>query len=608
MAGKWIEVIDVVEEGMRNLKAKWLMVGFAFVLSFVVGPAGASPGGQAPLTASHDEAMKWADQTLAGLTLEKKIGQMICADIAGGYITDSNPRLEKWVRLARDNGVGMFVLYGGTPRDVAHLLNRLQREAGLPLLMAADFEGGPGQQVTSASEFPANMAFSAAGSEELMYEAAKVGATEGRAMGIHLTYTPVVDISMRPDNPAESVRSFGGDLDLLGRMVKAYVRGYTENGMLTSAKHFPGRGDVERMPDFPDFSYINKPAADVEAQEFRAFKLAIDAGVTFIMTEHIAVPSVTGGSRLPASVEKKLATGWIRDKLGFKGILTTDDLWYDQVINRFGPEEVAVKALLAGHDIILKPKDPAATIRRLVEAVKSGEIGQDRIDQAVHKLLYWKARLNLHKNRFVDEERVNALVGTPKHLAVVQKAADSSVTLLKNDGVLPVKPEKLGKVINISVQKNDGDPSPAALAAKLAASFPGLQSFSLRPDMDPSYYEKVWPAVTDADLVIISLFVPRNRLGDAAPLRDPDIAFISRVVSAKPKAVVAMSYGNPHLIRTGFSYRLRRARLVRQPGRLFRFLHQDSQGRDQTEGEIACLGEREIPDRMGVELLTWIIS
>jgi beta-N-acetylhexosaminidase len=493
--------------------------------------------------------MKWADQTLARLTLEKKIGQMICADIAGGYITDDDPRLEKWIRLARDQGVGMFVLYGGTPLDVAHLLNHLQREAALPILMAADFEGGPGQQVTGASEFPANMAFAAVGSETLMQEAAKVGATEGRAMGIHLTYTPVVDISVRPENPAESVRSFGGDLDLLGRMVRAYVRGYTENGMLTSAKHFPGRGDVEQMPDFPAFSFIDKAAEDVQAQEFRAFKLAIDAGVAFIMTEHIAVPSVTEGSRLPASVEKKLAAGWIRDKLGFKGILTTDDLWYDQVINRFGSEEVAVKAVLAGHDIVLKPKDPAATVRRLVEAVKSGEIGEDRIDQSVHKLLYWKARLNLHKNRFVDEERVNALVGTPEHLAVVQKVADESMTLLKNDGVLPVNPDKLAKIVNISTQKTDGDPSPAALAAKLAASFPRTQSFSLRPDMDASYYEKVWPAVAEADLVILSLFVPRSRLGDAAPLRESDVAFIDRVIAAKPGAVIAMSYGNPHLIR-----------------------------------------------------------
>jgi beta-N-acetylhexosaminidase len=534
---------------MRSKKKQCLIVGLTVVFSFLAWSCGRSEGDRSALTASHDEAMKWADKTLAKLTLEKKIGQMICPDIAGGYIADDDPRLEKWAGLARDLGVGMFVLYGGTPRDVAHLLNRLQKEAALPILMAADFEGGPGQQVAGASEFPANMAFAAAGSDALMYEAAKVGAAEGRAMGIHLTYTPVVDISVRPENPAESVRSFGGDLDLLGRMVKAYVRGYNENGMLNSAKHFPGRGDVERMPDFPDFSYIDKPAEDVEAQEFRAFILAIDAGVTFIMTEHIAVPSVTEGSRLPASVEEKLATGWIRDKLGFKGILTTDDLWYDQVINRFGQEEVAVKAVLAGHDIVLKPKDPAATIRRLVEAVKSGEIGEDRIDQSVHKLLYWKARLNLHKNRFVDEERVNAVVGTPKHLAVVRRVGDESMTLLKNDGVLPVEPEKLAQFVNISVQKVDGDPSPASLAAKLAAAFPGTQSFSLRPDMDDSYYEKAWPAVEKADLVILSLFVPRNRLGDAAPLREPDIAFIKRVVAAKPQAVVAMSFGNPHLIR-----------------------------------------------------------
>ncbi len=534
---------------MKKQKTRRLVVGCVAVLSVVTWSCGPSTKDRGALTASHDEAMKWADETLAQLTLEKKIGQMICPDIAGSYIADDDARLKTWVELARDLGAGMFVLYGGTPRDVAHVLNRLQREAELPILMAADFEGGPGQQVAGASEFPANMAFGAAGSEELMYEAAKVGGTEGRAMGIHLTYTPVVDISVRPENPAESVRSFGGDLDLLGRMVKAYVRGYSESGMLNSAKHFPGRGDVERMPDLPDFSYIDKPAEDVEAQEFRAFKLAIDAGVTFIMTEHIAVPSVTGGSRLPASVEKELATGWIRDRLGFKGILTTDDLWYDQVINRFGPVEVAVKSVLAGHDIILKPKDPAATVRRLVEAVKSGEIGEDRIDQSVQKLLYWKARLNLHRNRFVDEERVNALVGTPEHLAVVQRVADESMTLLKNDGVLPVRPERLAKMVNISVQKIDGDPSPAAAAAKLAAAFPGTQSFSLRPDMDASYYEKVWPAVEQADLVILSLFVTRNRMGDAAPLREPDIAFLNRVIAAKPKAAVAMSYGNPHLIR-----------------------------------------------------------
>ena len=119
--------------------------------------------------------------------------------------------------------------------------------------------------------------------------------------------------------------------------------------MLTSAKHFPGRGDVEAMPDNAPWTWNRKPADAVRTQEFVAFKHAIDAGVDFVMTEHVAVPSITGGSDLPASVEKKLATDWLRDSLGFRGILTTDDLWYDHVVRRFGAaaqrtEHVVLKA------------------------------------------------------------------------------------------------------------------------------------------------------------------------------------------------------------------------------------------------------------------------
>jgi beta-N-acetylhexosaminidase len=382
-----------------------------------------------------------------------------------------------------------------------------------------------------------------------MYNAAKVGAIEGHAMGFHLTYTPVVDVSVLPDNPAESVRSFGGDLDLLDRLVRAYVRGYQENGMLTTAKHFPGRGDIVPFPSFPGFNTINKLAKDVEAQEFRAFRHAIDAGVTFVMSEHIAVPSVTGGSELPASVEKKLATGWLRNRLGFEGILTTDDLWYDHVIERFGAVEIAIRAVEAGHDIILKPKDPVATIEGLVEAVNSGRIAEKRIDRSVRKLLYQKARLNLHKNRFVDEERVNALVGTPAHLALVQNVADRSITLLKNDGLLPVKAGRFENVVNISVQKYDSDPSPSALFGKLTTSFPGIQNFILRPNLDPDVYDKIGSATAKADLVILSLFVQRDRAGDPAPFRESDHAFIKKIIASQPYAVIAMSYGNPHLIR-----------------------------------------------------------
>jgi len=526
---------------------------FLFVRLFVPAEKAARPGEAAPAPTLamdlSDEAAEWATSTLAGLSLERKIAQIVTADIAGGYIPDGDPRLERWLALARDHGLGMFVLYGGTPRDVAHLLNRLQQAAEIPLLISADFEGGPGQQVVGASEYPANMGFAAADDEDLMYRAAAAAAVEGRAMGVHLTYTPVCDIAWNPDNPAESVRSFGGDLDLLGRMVRSYVRGYHENGMLTSAKHFPGRGDVANMPQNAGWAWIDKPAAEVESQEFRAFKLGIDAGVDFVMTEHIAVPSVTDGSDLPASVEGKLVKGWLKGKLGFRGVVTSDDLWYDHVVARFGAEEVAVRAFEAGHDVILKPKDPIATIAALAAAVRSGRIPESRVDEAVRKVLTLKARLGLYKSRYVDEARVGEFVGTAAHQALVQEVADRSLTMLKNDGAVPVAAGAAPKIVNIAVQKAVDDPVPALLAAKLAAAFPGTRSFTLRPEMDAAYYETVWKAAGESDLVVLSLFVPRNRMGDAAPLRDGDLALLRKIIAAKPKAVVAMSYGNPQLIR-----------------------------------------------------------
>lgn len=495
------------------------------------------------------EGRAWVERTLRSMPLERKVAQLIVAEMQGGYLGSDDPRVQWWTSLARDHGIGSFVFYGGTPRDVASLLNRLQRVAKVPLLITGDFEGGPGQQVSGATEFPANMAFAAAGDDSLMYRATSVAAREGRAMGIHLTYSPAVDIAWRPENPAEGVRSFGGDLALLGRMVRAYVQGYHDNGMLSGAKHFPGRGDVERMPGRPDFTWNPKPAAAVLSQDFAAFRHAIAAGVDYVMTEHVAVPAVTGGSDLPASVERRLATDWLRDSLGFKGMLTTDDLWYDHVVARFGAEEVAVRAFEAGHDLILKPKHPVRTIAAMVAAVRSGRISEKRIDSAVRRLLTLKARLNLQHVRLVDESRLADRVGTMEHWKLAQEVADRSLTMLKNDGVLPLSRATMPRLVNISVQKLEADAAPTTLAQRLAIAFPGARSFTLTPRMDSASYAEIWDATRDAELVVVSFFVARDRLGDATPIREKDFAFLQRVIAAKPRAVIAMTYGNPHHLR-----------------------------------------------------------
>ena len=493
---------------------------------------------------SDEEARRWAAETRASLSLREKAAQMVCEQIRGGYIAEDADDFRYWSRLAEDYGIGGFVVYGGAPYETAHLLNRLQERARVPILMSADFEGGPGQQFQGASEFPANMALSAIGDERLAYDVGRAGALEGRAIGIHLTYSPVVDVQTVPDNPVLGVRSFGSDLNLLARMAGAYIRGYQENGMLATAKHYPGRGDVEILED--EFLLNSKPGARVEAEDLRAFRAAIDAGVAFVMSEHITIPALTEGSDLPASVEPKLASYWLRERLGFQGVLTTDDLWYPKVVKRFGAERAGVMAVLAGHDALLKPANAIATIEALVRAVESGELPLARIDASVDKILYWKARLGLHRDRFVDPGRVGAVVGAKAHRDLVRDVAERSLTALVDKGVFPAKREALGRMVYVSSQKIEGDPAPLAAAQKMREGLSPQESFLLGPGVDPARYDAARNAGRAADTVVVSLFHQRNVYRDRGVLPARDLELIRGFAAAGVRTIV-LSFGNPYL-------------------------------------------------------------
>ena len=228
----------------------------------------------------------------------------------------------------------------------------------------------------------------------------------------------------------------------------------------------------------------------MEKEDFFAFKQAIEAGVTFIMSDHIAVPSVTDGSMLPGSVEYKLATTWLKEKLGFTGILISDDMWYEKVIDRFGEVESCVMAVKAGHDAILKPGDAVGTIKGIAVAVRAGEISEEQIDRSVEKILYWKARLNLHKNRFVDENRIPAAVSVKEHRDFIHEIADRSLTLLKNDGYFPSDISKVGKVLHVCIQKNEEDGAPHQVSAKMKAAFSVEDNIILRPGISDDFYRR----------------------------------------------------------------------------------------------------------------------
>jgi len=487
-------------------------------------------------------------EALGRMSLRAKVAQLVFPPVYG----DGRNRDEA-LDLARA-GVGGFVFYEGvSPAATAELVAALREASeptGLPLVIAADQENGAGQVVQGATELPPQMAFAAAGSAQLMYEAARNAGREGRAMGFDLNCGPVADFTCPEVGPVEGGRSFGGDLRLMGAMLEATVRGYNDGGMRTTAKHFPSRGGVKPGPEQPWWCWIDKPADVVDAEDFAAFRLAIAAGVDFVMTEHIAVPSITGDWE-PASVSHALVTGQLRQRLGFRGVITSDDLWYPEVCARFGDEEVAVLALLAGHDTLLKPKDPLAAIEHILGAIAEGRLSEERIDESLSRLAAFKAKLVDRPAVCPDEAARTA--GATEHWAVAQRVADQAVTVMENrDGILPLSPERFaqaGKLMLISIAKRVGDPLPATVEDEVRRMLPDVPlaatTLTVEEGLDEAAASELIEAARAAGIVLLSASVQRNRLGDPAPLGSLK-TFAQRLTEVCD--VILVSHGNPYLV------------------------------------------------------------
>ena len=284
----------------------------------------------------------------------------------------------------------------GEALAIAALLNRLQRASALPLLFTADFEGGAGYIVDGATRLPRAMASGATRDPGLAERAGRLGAGEGRAMGVHVDFYPVVDVNVNPANPVIGIRSFGEDPEFVARMATAYMRGIQAGGMLATAKHFPGHGDTATDTHL-DLAVVEHPRSRLDAVELVPFRAAIAAGVDAVMSSHIRLPALDPTEGLPATLSRKVLTGLLRQELGFAGLVFTDSMSMHAISRRFTPERAAAMAVQAGADIVLDPPDPEAALRGIREAVERGEIPREQIDRSAERILSAKARLGLHR-------------------------------------------------------------------------------------------------------------------------------------------------------------------------------------------------------------------
>ena len=506
-----------------------------------------APGAVPRLVAPDDS---WVVRTLKKMTVEEKIGQMVACRFAGSFRNADSAYLRELDDLVVKSGIGGLVLFGGEVYETAELANAFQRLAKVPLLMASDFERGTGNQVTGATLFPPLMSLGAAGSEELAYGMGRVTALEGRAMGIHMTYAPVVDVNINPDNPIINTRAVGADPGLVSRIAAGFIRGAQDNGMIATAKHFPGHGDTSQ-DSHSLLPTIEAGLERLESVELVPFQAAVDAGVRAVMTAHLAVPALDPTPGLPATLSAPILTGVLRKKLGFRGLIVSDALEMSGVTNAFSTEEASLLAVLAGVDQLLLPPEPAKVIAFLAGAVRDGRLPERRVDESVRRILEAKAALGLHRNRFVRIDELDRRIASRPFLEQALKTFESSATLVKNErGALPLVAAG-GKFAVFSLSSDLGDYfAGRAFVTAMRTRFPDAAAFYADADTGREDLDDAYAKAAGARTVVFALFSRVSAGKGSVDLEPKHVDLIKKFAALENGLrIVVVSFGSPYFLR-----------------------------------------------------------
>ena len=540
----------------------------AFVCAVLVAAAGAQEGKLKP----DAEGERWVAATLKKMSLDDKVGQLLVSSFGSDFMSTDSTEFDALVAAVHDDHVGGFHVFGGSeaapdvlldpnygstrlgqPLVAASILNRLQAIAPYPLLNSADFETGVGFRLDGATNFPRNMAFGAAGDDRLAYEAGRITAIEGRAIGVQLNFAPVVDVNNNPRNPVINTRSYGEDPVLVGTLASAYVRGLQAGGMLATLKHFPGHGDTD-VDSHLGLPIIKDPREVLDRIEFPPFRAGIAAGAAAVMTAHIEMPALDPAPNTPTTLSQPIVSGVLRKELGFDGLVVTDSMGMAGVNALYKPGDAAVRAIKAGNDIVLHSPDDGAAFSGIKAAVQSGDIPLARIDRSVERILRAKAIAGLNRARAVNLDALANIVGGRANQAVADEVSQRSLTLVRDQrSDVPLKLARDAHILYLSVLDYPSGwriaaPSRTAIP-ELKKRWPNVTAVELSDRTTANELELVRAMAPRFDAVVASVFV-RAASGSGRMDLPANLQGLMRALGRQSAGnrhpFVAVLFGNPY--------------------------------------------------------------
>ena len=378
----------------------------------------------------------WVDSVYNSLSIDQKIGQLFTIWVA----TKQGPEKMKEVSsIIKKNHLGGLIFSLGNIKDQAKYTNEFQSISKVPLLIGMDAEWGIGMRLDDAFSFPYNMTLGAVNNESLIYNVGKRIGVHAKRIGVHINFAPVTDINTNPNNPIIGSRSFGEDKFSVTNKSLSYLMGMQSEGIMGSAKHFPGHGDTS-TDSHKTLPTINFSAKRINEVELFPYKKLIDNNLSSVMVAHMEVPSLEKEPKMPSTLSKNIISKLLKKKLKFEGLVITDAMDMKGVVDFNKNQSADVSALLAGNDILLMPDDLDESTKSIKNAINNGIITEKRLKYSVKKILMAKYKAGLHVNNEVNLNNIVEDMNSDVDKLLFEEITEKSITLIKNDNdILPLK-------------------------------------------------------------------------------------------------------------------------------------------------------------------------
>jgi beta-N-acetylhexosaminidase len=517
------------------MKASYLYLSVIFSFSLCLSAAQQVPVYHAPFSQALNS--RWVDSVLNTLTPDERIAQLL---MVAAYSNRGDEHRAEILKLINEQKIGGLIFFQGGPVRQARLINEYQSASRIPLLVAMDAEWGLGMRLDSTISYPYQMTLGAIQNDSLMYNMGVQISQHLKRAGVHVNFAPVVDVNNNANNPVINYRSFGEDKFNVTRKAIAYMKGMQDNGILTTAKHFPGHGDTGTDSHYA-LPLINHNRERLDSIELHPFREIIKAGIGGVMVAHLNVPALDS-SAAPSTLSKKIITDLLRKELAFAGLIVTDAMNMRGVTASNPPGIVDRNAIVAGNDVLELTEDISRAILEIKKAVRQGLITQKDIDEKCRKMLAVKYWVGLDRYKPVEISNITADLNKPQAQLLNRNLVEAALTVLNNDGnLIPVQNLDTLRIASVSFGKKT-----ISSFQKSLGLYAEVSHFVIPKDANTQLIDSLRKQIAGYNLVIAGVHDDGARPLNKFDFSDPVRTFISEL-AAKNNTIVSV-FKNPYVL------------------------------------------------------------